>query len=94
MIKSSILHKDMRMVLKIQLQIENLKLLRHINLLSFRGSLLKNNEFNIVQEWTTTCTLAATLEAFGPMDERTIRRYIRQALHGLVYLHTMGHLHR
>ena len=62
--------------------------LNHPNVWRYIGTNVVNgDQLQLVQEWTETCTLQATLNAFGPMQERIIRRYLSQAVSGLEYLH-------
>ncbi len=48
----------------------------------------------IFMEFVSGGSLSKTLRTFGPMDEPLIKRYTRQIVEGLSYVHMQGIAHR
>ncbi|KAG5179580.1 kinase-like domain-containing protein, partial [Tribonema minus] len=58
------------------------------------GSASRGNELFILQEWVPGGSVSALLSSFGCLNTKVVRRYARQALHGLAYLHANAIVHR
>ena len=77
-------------------EIEMMKELEHPNIVAYVGACVDEDKglVYIFQEWVPGGSVAHLLKNFGPFDIGTIRSYTRQILHGLVYLHENGIVHR
>ena len=77
-------------------EIETMKELEHPNIVAYVGACVDEEKgfVYIFQEWAPGGSVAHLLKNFGPFDLGTIRSYTRQILHGLVYLHENGIVHR
>ena len=77
-------------------EIKALQVLEHPNIVAYVGACVDEEQcvVNIFQEWAPGGSVAHLLKNFGPFDLGTIRSYTRQILHGLVYLHENGIVHR
>jgi serine/threonine-protein kinase RIO1 len=68
--------------------------LRHDNIVAFLGSAISGNKLVIVTEYVSGGSLTGTLQSFGSLPVRTVKRYLGDILHGLQYLHRNGIVHR
>ena len=77
-------------------EIETMKELEHPNIVAYVGACVDEDKgfVYIFQEWVPGGSVAHLLKNFGTFDIGTIRSYTRQILHGLVYLHENGIVHR
>lgn len=75
-------------------EIEVMKGIHHDNIVQYLGTLVKDNILNIFMEYVPGGSLSSLVSFYGALKEQTIRRYTKQILHGLVYLHKSGIVHR
>jgi hypothetical protein len=68
--------------------------LRHDNIVAFLGSAISGNKLVIVTEYVSGGSLTGTLQSFGSLPVRTVKRYLGDILRGLQYLHKNGIVHR
>lgn len=70
--------------------------LRHPNIIRFYGSRVvpSRQEIYIFMELAAHGSLSSLARKFGALSERHARRYTRQILHGLAYLHAHHIIHR
>ncbi|KIM28334.1 hypothetical protein M408DRAFT_140026 [Serendipita vermifera MAFF 305830] len=79
---------------EIMAEIDLLKNLNHPNIVKYKG-FVKTKEFlNIILEYCENGSLQNICKRFGKFPESLVAVYISQVLHGLVYLHDQGVIHR
>eukprot|EP00479_Gromia_sphaerica_P003293 TRINITY_DN13843_c0_g1_i1.p1 TRINITY_DN13843_c0_g1~~TRINITY_DN13843_c0_g1_i1.p1 ORF type:complete len:166 (-),score=27.09 TRINITY_DN13843_c0_g1_i1:216-713(-) len=78
----------------LQNEIEVLAKLQHPHIVSFYGSEKVNNRFNILMEYVPGKSLAAMLEDFGALSEKTMQIYTHQLVDALDYMHKKDIVHR
>lgn len=71
-----------------------MKNLRHENIVRYLGTMEDGNELNIFLEYVPGGSIAVILSKFGSLNEQLVRRYTRQILLGLEYLHSHHIIHR
>lgn len=83
-------------VLALQKEIAVLEDLDHPNIIQYLGTqrTKRGTRLNIFLEHASEGSIQQTLRKFGPLSESVIRRYCRQLLDGLHYLHSRGVIHR
>ena len=86
--------EDVEQALSLQTEISLMEKLRHPNIVSLLGSERESDKFNIIMEYVPGKALDQLLETFGVLNVNTIRRYTRQLLSALKYLHANGVVHR
>ncbi len=76
-------------------EIQLMRNMNHENIVSYLGAELQaeHQRICIFQEWVPG-SITSLLDNFGPFGERRIAQYTKQILHGLVYLHDEGVMHR
>ncbi len=76
-------------------EIQLMRNMKHENIVRYLGAELQaeNQRICIFQEWVPG-SITSLLDNFGPFGERRIAQYTKQILHGLVYLHGEGVMHR
>lgn len=79
-------------------EIELLKRLDHPRIVRYAGCLLEEGEFGpdllIFLEYMPSGSLSSVLKKFGPYGLPLVKKYIRQILEGLAFLHSKGIVHR
>eukprot|EP00760_Papus_ankaliazontas_P001781 PhM_4_TR10602/c0_g1_i2/m.32658/K17533/MAP3K19, YSK4; mitogen-activated protein kinase kinase kinase 19 len=75
-------------------EINMLSMLRHENIVAYLGASVHKGELIIVTEFVSGGSLAGALETFGTIPIRSFKRYLRDILHGLAYLHQNDIAHR
>jgi mitogen-activated protein kinase kinase kinase 19 len=77
-------------------EISLMQSLNHKNIVKFLGSEvdMKNRKLYIFMEKVSGGSLKDMLEMYGPLPESVIVKYVKQVLHGLVYLHQNHVIHR
>lgn len=68
-------------------EISILKSVRHPNIIAFHDAWCLNNEFVFVTEWMTSGTLREYIRKLNSPNVKIIKRWSRQILKGLAYLH-------
>jgi serine/threonine protein kinase len=77
-------------------EISLMQMLDHPNIVKFLGSHVDEKECKlyIYMEKISGGSLKSLLSNYGPLPEAVVQTYTRQILHGLVYLHDNGIVHR
>jgi serine/threonine protein kinase len=77
-------------------EISLMQSLNHKNIVKFLGSEvdIKNKKLYIFMEKVSGGSIKDMLEMYGPLPESVILKYVKQVLHGLVYLHQCHVIHR
>ena len=78
----------------ITLEIDLLKNLDHPNIVKYHGSVQSQQALNIVLEYCENGSLHSIAKNFGKFPENLVSLYMAQVLHGLLYLHEQGVIHR
>ncbi|KAI4212487.1 MAG: hypothetical protein LQ351_004739 [Letrouitia transgressa] len=78
----------------ITLEIDLLKNLDHPNIVKYRGFVKSANSLNIILEYCENGSLHSISKNFGKFPENLVGLYMSQVLHGLLYLHEQGVIHR
>lgn len=70
--------------------------LAHPHIVGYLGAELQDSQQTlcIFQEWIPAGSLHSVLEQFGALSDTMTRRYTRQVLEGLVFLHANRVIHR
>ena len=68
--------------------------LDHPNIIKYYSSEEIMNNYFIYLEYSPSGSLKNIIDKFGPLNETLIRKYTRQILCGLKYLHSKGIVHR
>ncbi|KAL5007408.1 hypothetical protein ScPMuIL_016214 [Solemya velum] len=79
---------------KVQEEVELLKTLNHKNIVGYLGTGLEENIVSIFMQFVPGGSIASILARFGALDESVFRRYTRQVLEGVEYLHSNDVIHR
>jgi len=82
--------------LGLQQEIDLMKSLSHENIVRYLGSELdsESNMFYIFTEWVPGGSITSILNKFGRLTESVVKKYTRQILIGLDFLHRKGVVHR
>ena len=75
-------------------EIELMKGLDHPAIVQYLESLKDDQFLYIIMEFIENGSLAGIIKKFGKLHESLVKRYIRQVLMGLAYLHAQGVVHR
>eukprot|EP00960_Hanusia_phi_P044258 756543-Hanusia_phi.AAC.1 len=88
--------QDAEDVLQLEAEIALLGTLNHPNIVKYLGTERNNitNELSIFLEHMPGGSVAELVSRFGKLDESVIRKYTREVLEGLTYLHDKGIIHR
>ena len=78
----------------ITLEIDLLKNLDHPNIVKYRGFVKSSDSLNIILEYCENGSLHSISKNFGKFPENLVGIYMSQVLHGLLYLHEQGVIHR
>lgn len=81
---------------KLAKEIALLSKLSHPNIVEYRGMRLDSEKKNVevFMEYVPGGSIAHLLKRFGTFSEKLIRRYTKEILQGLMYLHKNGIVHR
>ncbi|XP_041365735.1 uncharacterized protein LOC121380819 [Gigantopelta aegis] len=79
---------------KVQEEVELLKNLRHKNIVGYLGTSFENDIVSIFMQFVPGGSIASILARFGALDESVFRRYTKQILEGVEYLHENDIIHR
>ncbi|KAF2018076.1 hypothetical protein BU24DRAFT_164640 [Aaosphaeria arxii CBS 175.79] len=78
----------------IMLEIDLLKNLNHANIVKYQGFVKTPDSLYIVLEYCENGSLHSICKNFGKFPENLVALYMSQVLHGLLYLHEQGVIHR
>ncbi|KAL4809074.1 hypothetical protein BDV18DRAFT_133918 [Aspergillus unguis] len=78
----------------IMLEIDLLKNLDHPNIVKYQGFVKSVETLNIILEYCENGSLHSIAKNFGRFPETLVGVYMSQVLHGLLYLHDQGVIHR
>ncbi|MCJ1232217.1 hypothetical protein MMC14_000166 [Varicellaria rhodocarpa] len=78
----------------ITLEIDLLKNLDHPNIVKYLGFVKSAESLNIILEFCENGSLHSISKNFGKFPENLVGLYMSQVLHGLLYLHEQGVIHR
>ncbi|MCJ1308432.1 hypothetical protein MMC25_002085 [Agyrium rufum] len=78
----------------ITLEIDLLKNLDHPNIVKYHGFVKSAESLNIILEYCENGSLHSISKNFGKFPENLVGMYMSQVLHGLLYLHEQGVIHR
>lgn len=78
----------------IMLEIDLLKNLDHPNIVKYHGFVNTPDTLNIILEYCENGSLHSISKNFGRFPENLVGLYMSQTLHGLLYLHEQGVIHR
>ncbi|KAI5058131.1 hypothetical protein GOP47_0026301 [Adiantum capillus-veneris] len=78
----------------IQHEVDLLSKLEHPNIVRYLGSSIEDGRLCIFIELVRMGSLETILRKYKQFEEKTIRTYTRQILHGLEYLHAQKTIHR
>ncbi|XP_076113862.1 uncharacterized protein LOC143082178 isoform X1 [Mytilus galloprovincialis] len=79
---------------KVQEEVELLKTLNHKNIVGYLGTSLEENIVAIFMQFVPGGSIASILARFGALDEAVFRKYTKQILEGVEYLHSNDVIHR
>ncbi|CAC5404426.1 unnamed protein product [Mytilus coruscus] len=79
---------------KVQEEVELLKTLNHKNIVGYLGTSLEENIVSIFMQFVPGGSIASILARFGALDEAVFRKYTKQILEGVEYLHSNDVIHR
>ncbi|ESP00814.1 hypothetical protein LOTGIDRAFT_64389, partial [Lottia gigantea] len=79
---------------KVQEEVELLKNLKHKNIVGYLGTSFEDSIVSIFMQFVPGGSLANVLARFGALEESVFRRYTRQILEGVEYLHQNDVIHR
>ena len=78
----------------ITMEIDLLKNLDHPNIVKYLGFVKSTESLNIILEYCENGSLHSISKNFGKFPEHLVAFYMSQVLHGLLYLHDQGVIHR
>lgn len=78
----------------LECDIQLLKGLRHDRIIQYYGSHDDGHILSIFMEYITGGSVTDQIREYGPLTEQVCRRYCRQILEGLVFLHDLKIVHR
>ncbi|KAI9848159.1 MAG: hypothetical protein M1837_000833 [Sclerophora amabilis] len=78
----------------IMLEIDLLKNLDHANIVKYHGFVKSAESLYIILEYCENGSLHSICKNFGKFPENLVGLYMSQVLHGLLYLHEQGVIHR
>jgi serine/threonine protein kinase len=75
-------------------EIDLLKNLNHPNIVKYHGFVKSSESLYIILEYCENGSLHSICKNFGKFPENLVALYMSQVLHGLLYLHEQGVIHR
>ncbi|XP_067406012.1 mitogen-activated protein kinase kinase kinase 19 [Emydura macquarii macquarii] len=79
---------------KLQEEVDLLKTLQHINIVTYLGTCLEDNIVSIFMEFVLGGSISSIINRFGPLPEVVFCKYTKQILQGVAYLHKNCVVHR
>jgi len=68
--------------------------LLHENIVRYLGYKQIGENIFILMEYMQEGSISSMLEQFGPLEENVIKKFTKQVVQGLIYLHEKGVIHR
>src|SRR5690606_1719440 len=78
----------------LQHEITLLREMQHPNIVQYYDSTCEDNHLNIFLEYVPGGSVATMMKQYGPLQEPLIRKFVREILNGLSYLHGKDIIHR
>ncbi|NXO34115.1 M3K19 kinase, partial [Locustella ochotensis] len=75
-------------------EVDLLKTLKHVNIVTYLGTCLEDNILSIFMEFVPGGSISSILNRFGPLPEVVLCKYTEQILQGVAYLHDNCVVHR
>ncbi|NXW54288.1 M3K19 kinase, partial [Eurystomus gularis] len=75
-------------------EVDLLKTLKHVNIVTYLGTCLEDNILSIFMEFVPGGSISSIINRFGPLPEIVLRKYTKQILQGVAYLHDNCVVHR
>ncbi|XP_026708426.1 mitogen-activated protein kinase kinase kinase 19 isoform X2 [Athene cunicularia] len=75
-------------------EVDLLKTLKHVNIVTYLGTSLEDNILSIFMEFVPGGSISSILNRFGPLPEIVLCKYTKQILQGVAYLHDNCVVHR
>ncbi|NWH99366.1 M3K19 kinase, partial [Tichodroma muraria] len=75
-------------------EVDLLKTLKHVNIVTYLGTCLEDNILSIFMEFVPGGSISSILNRFGPLPEVVLCKYTKQVLQGVAYLHDNCVVHR
>ncbi|TMW58911.1 hypothetical protein Poli38472_007056 [Pythium oligandrum] len=85
---------QMKQLQKLGEEIALMHNLSHKHIVRYKGSQRTDRHFYIFMEYVPGGSIASMLKQFDAFDEDLIRKFTRQIVEGVAYLHEMGIIHR
>uniref|UniRef100_A0A8C6YPZ6 Mitogen-activated protein kinase kinase kinase 19 n=1 Tax=Nothoprocta perdicaria TaxID=30464 RepID=A0A8C6YPZ6_NOTPE len=79
---------------KLQEEVDLLKTLKHINIVTYLGTCLEDSTVSIFMEFVPGGSISSIINRFGPLPETVLCKYTKQILQGVAYLHSNCVVHR
>jgi len=86
--------QESKLIDEICAEIKIMEKLDHPNIVRYLNCELEENHLNIFLEYVAGGSISSLISKFGPFPQAVIKRYLKQILMGLSYLHSEGILHR
>ena len=86
--------KIREMVKALDIEIDTMKDLNHVNIVQYLGCERKEYSISIFLEYISGGSVGSCLRKHGKFEESVVSSLTRQTLNGLAYLHSEGILHR
>ncbi|NXW49661.1 M3K19 kinase, partial [Nyctiprogne leucopyga] len=75
-------------------EVDLLKTLKHVNIVTYLGTCLEDNVLSIFMEFVPGGSISSIINRFGPLPEIVLCKYTKQILQGVAYLHDNRVVHR
>ncbi|XP_074001719.1 mitogen-activated protein kinase kinase kinase 19 [Numenius arquata] len=75
-------------------EVDLLKTLKHVNIVTYLGTCLEDNILSIFMEFVPGGSISSIINRFGPLPEIVLCKYTKQILQGVAYLHDNCVVHR
>ncbi|XP_010180934.1 PREDICTED: mitogen-activated protein kinase kinase kinase 19 [Mesitornis unicolor] len=75
-------------------EVDLLKTLKHVNIVTYLGTCLEDNILSIFMEFVPGGSISSIINRFGPLPEIVLCKYTKQILQGVAYLHANCVVHR
>ncbi|NXU52245.1 M3K19 kinase, partial [Turnix velox] len=75
-------------------EVDLLKTLKHVNIVTYLGTCLEDNVLSIFMEFVPGGSISSVINRFGPLPEMVLCKYTKQILQGVAYLHANCVVHR